>query len=74
CCRSTRGIVVCEEHSNIGGLASAVQEAAATGHPAKVLQVGIKNRFGQSGEPEELLKAYNLKSSDIEQAVLSAIA
>jgi transketolase C-terminal domain/subunit len=32
--------------------------------------VGVRNRFGQSGEPEELLKEYNLSSTDIEKAVL----
>jgi transketolase C-terminal domain/subunit len=36
--------------------------------------VGVRNRFGQSGEPEELLKEYNLNSLDIEKAVLSNIS
>jgi transketolase len=67
--RSTRGIVVCEEHTTIGGLASAVDEVVAEKHPAKVIRVGIKNKFGQSGEPDELLKEYNITSLDIEKAV-----
>jgi transketolase len=66
--RSTRGIVVCEEHSITGGLGAAVTEVVCEQHPAKVLRVGVKNRFGQSGEPEELLKEYNLTSRDIEKA------
>jgi len=69
--KETRGIVVCEEHSVIGGLASSVDEAVAENFPAKVVCLGIKNRFGQSGEPADLLKEYNLTNSDIEKAALS---
>jgi len=70
---STKGIVVCEEHSIYGGLGSAVCEVVAENHPAKVLRVGVKNRFGQSGEPDELLKEYNLTSQDIEKAVSAIV-
>jgi len=67
----TKGIVVCEEHTVVGGLASSVDEVAAENYPIKILRVGIKNRFGQSGESEELLKEYNLTSTDIEKAALA---
>jgi transketolase len=66
--KETKGIVVCEEHTVIGGLASSIQEVVAEKAPVKVVCLGIKNRFGQSGEPSELLKTYNLTSSDIEKA------
>lgn len=72
--KETCGIVVCEEHSVIGGLASAVDEVVAESCPTKVLRLGIKNRFGQSGEPLELLKEYNLTAQDIEKAALSIIS
>jgi len=65
--RKTRGIVVCEEHSAIGGLGASVREILAEEYPIKVLSVGVKNRFGQSGEPEDLLKEYHLTSLDIEE-------
>lgn len=65
--RETRGILVCEEHTVIGGLASCVQEVVAENSPCKVVCLGIKNRFGQSGEPENLLKEYNLTAEDIEK-------
>ena len=71
--KETAGIVVCEEHTIVGGLASSIDEVIAENHPTKVVRVGIKNRFGQSGEPVELLKEYNLTSQDIEKAVLSII-
>jgi transketolase len=63
--RETKGIVVCEEHSVVGGLASAVDEVIAENCPTKVLRVAIRNRFGQSGDPEELFQEYNLTSQDI---------
>jgi transketolase C-terminal domain/subunit len=37
------------------------------------LCLGIKDRYGQSGEPADLLKEYNLTSQDIEKAVLSIV-
>ncbi|MDO8489603.1 MAG: transketolase family protein [Candidatus Omnitrophota bacterium] len=72
--KETKLIVVCEEHSTIGGLASSIDEIVAENSPVKVIRVGVRNRFGQSGEPNELLKEYNLSSSDIEKAVLSNIS
>jgi transketolase len=72
--RSTRGIVVCEEHNTQGGLASSVDKVVSENHPAKVIHLGIKNRFGQSGEPEELLKEYNISALDIEKAALSIVS
>lgn len=72
--KETKGIVVCEEHTVIGGLASSVDEVVVENHPTKVICLGIKNRFGQSGEPLDLLKEYHLTSGDIEKAALSVIA
>jgi len=69
--KETRGIVVCEEHTVIGGLAACVQEVVAENHPVKVACLGIKNRFGQSGDPADLLKEYNLTGLDIEKAALN---
>lgn len=69
CAKETKGIVVCEEHSIVGGLASIVHEIVCENCPTKVLQVGIKYRFGQSGLPADLLKEYKLTSQDIVTAV-----
>ncbi len=71
--KSCRGIVVCEEHAIIGGLASSIDEIVAENAPTKVIRLGVRNRFGQSGEPDELLKEYNLTSPDIQKAA-SALA
>jgi len=72
--KATAGLVVCEEHSVIGGLASAVDEVVAENAPVKVRRLGVKNRYGQSGEPAELLKEYNLTSTDIEKAALAVMS
>jgi transketolase len=61
----TRGLVVCEEHSVAGGLAGAVAETLAEKHPAKVLRIGVRNRFGQSGDEKDLLKEYGLTCAEI---------
>lgn len=72
--KTTRGIVVCEEHTVIGGLVSAIDEVVAENHPTRVIRVGVRNRFGQSGESDELLREYNLTAADIEKAALAAIS
>ncbi len=72
--KETRGLIVCEEHNIIGGLASCVDEVVAENNPTRVMRIGVRNRFGQSGEPAELLKEYNLTSSDIEKAALTCFA
>lgn len=74
CARETKLIIVCEEHNVIGGLASSIDEIVAENFPIKVIRVGIRNRFGQSGDPQGLLKEYNLSSLDIEKAVLANIS
>ncbi len=71
--KETKAIVVCEEHTVVGGLASAIDEVVAENYPTKVIRIGIKNRFGQSGSPEDLMKEYNLTSLDIEKAVTDII-
>lgn len=72
--KETRRLVVCEEHSVIGGLSSCVDEVVAEQAPVKVVRVGIRHRFGQSGEPDLLMREYNLTSADIEQAVMTSLA
>ena len=58
-------IVTCEEHSIIGGLGSAVAEVLAEKNPTPMRRIGIRDQFGQSGKPEELLKLYNLTAEEI---------
>jgi len=71
--RETGAIVTAEEHSVIGGLGSAVCEITAERFPVPVERVGIRDAFGQSGTPEELLRAYGLLPEDIVKAALRAV-
>lgn len=67
--KETGGIVTAEEHSVIGGLFGAVCELTAARAACKVTPVGVKDVFGQSGSPEELLKLYGLTAEAIAEAV-----
>lgn len=58
-------LIVCEEHQVSGGLFSAVAETLARYYPAKVLPIGVEDRFGQSGTPEELMEYYGLSARAI---------
>lgn len=72
--RETGLIVTAEEHSIIGGLGSAVAEVVTGNCPVPVLRVGIKDVFGESGKPAELLKAYGLTAEDIVKTVKHGIS
>ncbi|MFA5636452.1 MAG: transketolase family protein [Anaerovoracaceae bacterium] len=67
--KETKGIVTAEEHTVLGGLGGAVAEVVAKKHPAPMEFVGIQDVFGQSGKPDQLQAAYNLKAVDIVHAV-----
>ena len=71
--KETNAIVTVEEHSIIGGLGSAVSEVVGESCPTIVKKVGIKDTFGESGAPNELLKKYELTCDDIVKTVKEAI-
>ncbi|MGA2193062.1 MAG: transketolase family protein [Nitrospirota bacterium] len=66
-------VVTAEEHSVIGGLGSAVAETLAEGAPVPMKRVGMKDTFGASGKPDELLKYYGLTADDIKAAVKEVV-
>ncbi len=71
--RETGAIVTAEEHSVIGGLGAAVASFLGEHNPTPLQMVGVRDRFGQSGTPEELLIEYALTAKDIVQAAQSVI-
>ncbi len=73
CARETKAVVTAEEHSIIGGLGGAVAEVLAENCPVPLARVGLKDVFGESGKPEELLQKYGLTAREIVQAVRSVI-
>ncbi|MCD8121065.1 MAG: transketolase family protein [Clostridiales bacterium] len=60
-----KAIVTVEEHSIIGGLGSAVSEVLAGHNGAKFARVGIQDKFGKSGKPDQLFEAYGLTAENV---------
>ncbi len=58
--RRTGAVMTVEEHQITGGLGGAVAEALADHHPVPMARVGMADRFGESGEPNELLDYFGL--------------
>ncbi len=67
--RETKGIVTVEEHQIAGGMGSAVAECLAINYPVPIEFVGVKDSFGQSGTPDELIEHYGMGVKDITKAV-----
>jgi transketolase len=63
--RKTKRVVTAEEGQIAGGLGGAVAEVLGEHFPVPMRRVGMKDRFGESGEPEELLKHFGLTARHI---------
>ncbi|OGC87133.1 transketolase [Candidatus Adlerbacteria bacterium RIFCSPHIGHO2_02_FULL_54_18] len=70
--RAAGAVVVVEEHQVAGGLGGAVAECLSEEYPVPIEFVGIKDRFGQSGEPKELIAYYGMDAAHIEEAAKKA--
>ncbi|AYE34147.1 transketolase family protein [Clostridium septicum] len=71
--KETGAIVTVEEHNIVAGLGSAVLEAISEECPVSVFRIGVKDVFGESGKPDELLKAYGLTTTNIVDKVKKAV-
>lgn len=69
----TGALVTAEEHNIIGGLGSAVAEVIVENAPVPLERVGVRDTFGESGKPEELLEKYGLTVKDIREAAYKVI-
>jgi len=67
--RKTGAVVTVEEHQITGGLGGAISELTSKNYPVPIEFVGMPDSFGESGEPEELLKKYGMTQKDIISAV-----
>lgn len=65
----TRRVVTIEEHQRIGGLGSAITEYLSEQCAMPIYRIGVDDKFGQSGEPEELLEHYHLSKKHIMQVI-----
>ena len=69
----TRCVVTAEEHMRNGGLGDSIAQVLALNDPIPMEMVAVNDVFGQSGTPDELLKAYHLDTPDIVDAVKKVI-
>ena len=73
CAQETGAVVTVEEHSILGGLGGAVAEVLIENCPVPMARVGLKDIFGESGTPDELLVKYGLTSENIIKAAKAVL-
>ena len=62
-------LISVEEHSIIGGLGSAISEVLTDEYPSKLIRLGIKDTFGESGTVDELMNKYKLNAASLYDAI-----
>jgi len=67
--KKCKAVVTGEEHQIYGGLGGAVAELLSQNYPVPMRIVGVRDRFGESGQPEELLKVYGISRVELIKAV-----
>lgn len=72
--QKTGCVVTAEEAQINGGLGGAVAELLSEQYPAPLFRIGMKDRFGESGKPEELMTHFGLDAKHIALAAHSVIA
>jgi transketolase len=68
--KSVDMIVTVEEHQIAGGLGSAIAEYLSQHNPTHIQMIGVRDAFGQSGTPRELLEHYHITAKDIVEKVI----
>jgi transketolase len=71
--RKTGAVVTAEEGQVIGGLGGAIAELLVEEQPAPLQRIGMRDRFGESGAPNELLEHFGLDAKHIRLAAQAAI-
>ncbi len=72
--KECKAIVTVEEHQVMGGMGSAVAEVIASNFPVPIEFIGVQDKFGQSGTPEELIKHYDMDKDSIKKAVKKVLS
>ena len=67
--KKTGKVVSVEEHNIIGGLGSAIAEVLIKRNPVPMDMIGINDRFGTSGDGNQLIKFFNLDGQSIAKRV-----
>jgi transketolase len=69
----TKAVVTAEEGQRIGGLGGAISELLGEELPTPIVRIGMKDRFGESGEPNQLFTHFGLDAKHIRLAAHSVI-
>ena len=72
--QKTGAVVTAEEHNIYGGLGSAVAEVLVETCPVPMARVGVEDKFGESGLPDELLEKYGLTAANIAAKAKAVVA
>ncbi len=72
--KKTKAVVSAEEHFLNGGLGDSISQLLSRNFPAPMEMVGIDDKFGQSGLPDELMKKYNIDTINIVEAVENVLS
>jgi transketolase len=72
--KDVQSFVTLEEAQVHGGLGSAVSEYMSEHKPVRVVSLGVRDRFGQSGKPRELYEEYGLTAEHVKEAVKKSIS
>ena len=67
--KETKKIITVEDHNVIGGLGSAVCEVLCDEYPTKVVRMGMKDKFGESGKWDELMHYYKIDAEAIKEEI-----
>ena len=71
--KDARAVVTVEEHQVAGGMGSAVAEFLARTYPVPMEFIGVQNRFGESGPPNDLIEHFGMGVAHIKDAVKKVI-
>ncbi|HIH10793.1 TPA: transketolase family protein [Candidatus Woesearchaeota archaeon] len=71
--RQSKKVITVEEAQITGGLGGAVTEFLAEHYPVPVKRIGVRDHFGESGEPQELLEQFGFSARHIYKEALSLL-
>jgi transketolase len=71
--KKTGAVVTIEEGQIVGGLGGAIAELLSENQPTPIHRIGMRDRFGESGKPDELIEHFGLDAKHIRLAVHSII-
>ena len=65
CAKETDKLISIEDHSIVGGIGSIISNVLTEEYPKKLIKLGVKDKFGKSGDIENLYKIYGITKEEI---------